>query len=78
LVRQYEDDYKAQHNGVKPSGTDRGPIRPLLKEYFELKKQLKQMSLPADSSDELLSKTAPAKLSGIVHQPIIISLIICN
>ena len=64
-VREYEDDYKAQH-GVKPTGTEKDPIRPLLREYFNIKKQLQQqhMSLPVDSSDELLSKTAPAKLSG--------------
>lgn len=64
-VREYEDDYKTQH-GVRPTGTDKDPIRPLLKEYFNIKKQLQQqhLSLPTDSSDELLSKTAPAKLSG--------------
>ena len=65
-VREYEDGYKAQH-GVKPTGAEKDPIRPLLKEYFNIKKQLQQqhLSLPADDgSDELLSKTAPAKLSG--------------
>ena len=57
--------YKGQH-GVKPTGKEKDPIRPLLREYINIKKHLQQeeMSLPADSSDEMLSKTAPAKLSG--------------
>ena len=65
-VREFEETYKGQH-GVKPTGKEKDPIRPLLREYFDIKKQLQQqeqMSLPADSSDEMLSKTAPAKLSG--------------
>ena len=54
-VRQFEADYMAQHGGNKPTGADKDPIRPLLKEYFTIKRQL-------ESSSEMLSKTAPAKL----------------
>ena len=45
----------AQHGGDKPSGADKDPIRPLMREYFTIKLQLQ-------SSSEMLSKTAPAKL----------------
>jgi len=55
-VRQFEADYMAQHGGNKPTGADKDPIRPLLKEYFRIKRQLQ-------SSREMLSKTAPAKLT---------------
>ncbi|XP_065910926.1 protein FAM13A-like isoform X2 [Dysidea avara] len=54
-VRRFEADYMAQHGGNKPSGADKDPIRPLMREYFTIKHQLQ-------SSSEMLSKTAPAKL----------------
>ncbi|XP_065910933.1 protein FAM13B-like [Dysidea avara] len=54
-MRRFETDYMAQHGGNKPSGTDKDPIRSVMREYFTIKRQLR-------SSSEMLSKTAPAKL----------------
>ena len=71
-VRRFEAEYMAQHGGNKPSGADKDPIRPMMREYFTIKRQLQ-------SSSKVLSKTAPAKLitkgEGVLH--IIASLAAC-